>query len=120
MIATLLNQASAAQTASGVSAALAVRQTPTLAVDVNVTAVSGTSPTLTVFLERLGADGVWYPIWSPTVINAAGQTSTSVGPGCATAAVLTNQVRLRWVIGGSASPSVTFSASIIGRSIADA
>ena len=119
MIATLLNQASAAQTTSGVSNALLVRQTPTLAVDINVSAVSGTSPTLNFVLERLGAVGVWYSVgWAPSQITAVGTASTSVGPGCATNAVLTGQVRLRWTIGGT-TPSFTFSASIIGRAIAD-
>jgi len=42
----LLNQASAAQTASGNSAALATTGVEKLAVDCNVTAVSGTSPSI--------------------------------------------------------------------------
>ena len=118
MIETLLNLPSAAQTASGVSAGLLVRQSPTIAVDINVSAVSGTTPTLNLFVERLGADGVWYTLWNPTQITAVGTASTSIGPGCAIAAVLTNQVRLRWVLGGT-TPSFTFSASIIARAIAD-
>lgn len=114
MGATILDLASTAYTASGNSGPLQTGPLYTLAVDVNVTATSGTSPTLTLFLDRLGADGNWYPIWSPTAVTAAGVVSTSVGPGCATAEVPTNNIRLRWVLGGT-SPSFTFSASIIGR-----
>lgn len=114
MGATILTQPSAAVTTSGNSGPLQTGPLYTLAVDVNVSAASGTSPTLTLFLDRLGADGVWYPIWSPTAVTAAGTLSTSVGPGCATAEVPTNNIRLRWVLGGT-SPSFTFSASILGR-----
>ncbi len=114
MGATVLNLASQAYTASGNSGQVQTGPLYTLAVDVNVTAASGTSPTLALFVDRLGADGNWYPIWSPTALTAAGQLSTSIGPGCAVAEVPTNNIRLRWVLGGT-SPSFTFSASIIGR-----
>ncbi len=114
MGATVLNLASQAYTASGNTAPQQTGPLYTLAVDVDVTAASGTSPTLALFVDREGADGVWYPIWSPTALTAAGQLSTSIGPGCAVAEVPTNNIRLRWVIGGT-SPSFTFSASIIGR-----
>lgn len=110
----LLSQASAAYTASGNLPPVLPVAYPTIAVDVNVSAVSGTSPSLSLFLERLGGDGVWYAVWSPTAITAVGAASTSVGPGCATQEVLTNQIRLRWAITGT-SPSFTFSVSIVGR-----
>lgn len=110
----LLNLPSAAQTVSGNSANLDCTAVSTVAVDVNVTAVSGVAPTLNAFLDRLGADGVWYPAWSAAQITAAGVTSTSVGPGCAVGQVLSATVRLRWVIGGT-TPSFTFSASVTGR-----
>ena len=106
-----------AYTASGSSGSISLGPVPraiqALAVDVNVSAASGTSPSLTLILERLAADGNWYQIWSPTAITAAGTASTSVGPGCATAQVFTQTIRLRWVISGT-SPSFTFSASIVG------
>lgn len=105
---------SAAQTVSGNSGSVSCPQVDRLAVDVSVTAVSGTSPTLTLFLERQGLDGIWYAIWSPTAITAAGVASTSVGHGLATAQSITGTIRLRWVIGGT-TPSFTFSASITGR-----
>ncbi len=109
----LLVLPSTVNTAGG-SEALAVGQLTQLAVDVNVTAASGTSPTLTLFLERQGADGVWYAVWSPTAVTAAGVVSTSVGAGLATAALPVPVMRFRWALGGT-TPSFTFSASIIGR-----
>lgn len=112
----LLAQASAAQTAGGCTAPLPVAQgISTLAVNINVTALSGTSPTLTVFVEGQDANGVWYSLWAPSVINATGDTSTSIGPNCVTAVIVPPAIRFRWLVGGSATPTVTFSASIVGR-----
>lgn len=115
MGATLYTQASLAVTAGGVQMFPNNANFPTCTVDIDITVLSGSSPTLTVFLEREGADGVWYPIYSPSALNATGLTSTSVGPGCPTNAVLTSQLRFRWLIGGTSTPTVTFSVSIIGR-----
>lgn len=113
---TLLNQASAAQTTGGVSAPLITEAFTSIAVDVNVSAVSGSgSPTLDLFVERLGADENWYAVWSPSGVTGIGVSSTSIGPGCTIGAVLTGTLRFRWAITGS-TPSFTFSASIVGRS----
>jgi hypothetical protein len=69
--------------------------------------VSGTSPSLQLFLEVLGADGNAYPLWQPAAITAAGLTEAVVSIGAAGA------VRLRWALSGT-SPSFTFSASLEG------
>jgi hypothetical protein len=98
-------------TASGASAPFQVGRLTTLAVDVSVTAVAGAG-TVAPIVERLGDDGVWYPIWNPAALTAVGLTSTSIGAGCTTPAVVTSTLRFRWVITGT---SVTFSASIIAR-----
>lgn len=111
---TVLNSASAAYTASGASASLAVSQYRELAVDVNVTALSGTTPTIQYFVDRLGADGNFYTVWSSASITATGTASTSIGAGCATNAAFGTAVRLRWTVGGT-TPSVTFSASLVGK-----
>ncbi len=110
----VLNQPSTAQTASGNSANLSVQQLSELAVDVNVTAVAGTSPTLNLYIDRLGADGVWYNIWSGTQITAISVQSTSIGAGCITNQSFGSTIRFRWVLGGT-TPSFTFSASIVGK-----
>lgn len=109
---TVLNQASAAQTASGNSADLAVGPFTELAIDANITAVSGTSPTLQLFIDRKGADGIYYQIWNSASVNAVTTVSDSIGPGLNKNQSIGSTIRLRWSIGGT-SPSFTFSASII-------
>ena len=114
-MATLLQQASAPVTASGNSAPIQINAVEYLAVDVSVTAVSGTTPSMLLYVERQGADGNWYPIWTSSAITAIGLTSTSIGSGLATPAALGSTIRLRWAITGT-TPSFTFSASIVGTS----
>lgn len=111
---TVLNQASAAQTATGNSGSLNTSGVARLEIDINVTAATGTSPSLTPSYQQQGADGVWYTVWTGTAITAAGSQRTSIGPGLANQAVVTSAGRLVWTITGT-TPSFTFSASIIGR-----
>ena len=113
----LLNQASAAQTVTGNSAAISATGYQSVLIGVNITAVSGTSPTMTLSLQSLGADGIQYTLWSSASQTATGQVVTSVGPGMAQAQQLGQTIRLVWTIGGT-TPSFTFSASIIGRQAA--
>jgi len=113
---TLLSQASASQNASGTSDDLDVSLCRKIVVDINVTAQSGTSPTVQFSLERKSADGNYTPLWQSAVISASSaQASQSIGPKCATKESLGLTCRLRWTIGGSASPTKTFSASIQGH-----
>ncbi len=114
---TILNRASAAATATGDSGSLAVSNVTMLAVDVNVTAITGgTAPTVQFLLDRQGVDNIWHTVWTGSALSAAGTASVSIGPGLPTNSVLTRAARLRWVFGGTVAPtSVTFSASIIGR-----
>ncbi len=106
--------ASTAETASGNSGSLTVGQFTELAVDVNVSAVAGTTPTLNLYVDRQGSDGIWYTIYTATQVTAVATVSTTIGNGAVTANGFGNTVRLRWVIGGT-TPSFTFSASIIGK-----
>jgi hypothetical protein len=113
---TLLSQASASQNASGSTDDIDVSLCRRIALDINVTAHSGTSPTVQFFLERKSADGLYTVLYQSSVISAStGQVNRSIGPGCATKESLGLTVRLRYVIGGSGSPTKTFSASIIGH-----
>lgn len=82
-------------------------------VGINVTALSGTTPSLQAYLEVLGSDGVWYQVWKPSAITAVGQTVTTLGPNAATGAVWSNQARLRLELTGT-TPSVTLSADVHG------
>ena len=106
--------ASTVETANSNSGNLTVGQFTELAVDVNVSAVSGTSPTLNLYVDRLGADGIWYTIYTAAQVTAVATVSTTIGNGAVTASGFGNTVRLRWVLGGT-TPSFTFSASIIGK-----
>jgi len=87
-----------------------------LAVDVNLTAKTGTSPTIQFFIDRIGADGVAYNIWSSSVVSTVTtQVSASIGSGFSTNQSFGANIQFRWVIGGSATPGFTFSYSIIGK-----
>jgi hypothetical protein len=112
---TILNQASAVVSSSGNSDDLDVSLVKRIAININVTAQSGTSPTVQFFVDRKGADGNYYQIWSSSVVSAVGVVSTTVGPKCTVTEVLGLTVRIRWIIGGTSSPSSTFSISIQGR-----
>jgi hypothetical protein len=86
-----------------------------LAIDISVTARTGTSPTLQFFLDRKGADGVSYNVWSSSPITVAAiQVSASIGAGLASPQSFGSLGIFRWVLGGT-SPNFTFSYSIIGK-----
>jgi hypothetical protein len=106
----VLALASASYTTSSQSATLTVGGLSELAVDVNVTALSGTS--VQFYVDRLGALGNWFNIWQSSALTASGTASTSIGSGLATNQSFGAAVRLRWALTGT---SVTFSASIIGK-----
>src|SRR5260221_338696 len=87
-----------------------------ISLDINTTAQAGTSPTLQIFYERKAADGIYYVLWQSAVLTTATNTvSTSIGAGMAYNQSLGVTGRLRWVVGGSATPTFTFSASIQGK-----
>lgn len=96
---------SAAVTASGtagVSSGFADRTK--LRAQLNVTAVSGTAPTLDVVLEDT-LDGVnWNPLLTFTQVTAAGRQVMNL-PG--NTGVFADQIRVRYTVGG-ATPSFTF------------
>jgi hypothetical protein len=112
---TILNQAASPVSSSGTSNDLDVSLVRHIAIDINVTAQSGTSPTVQFFVDRKGADGNYYQIWSSSVLSSTGTVSTTIGPKCTVKEVLGLTCRLRWTIGGSGGPSSTFSISIQGR-----
>lgn len=114
--ATVLNLGNALRTTSSNSGDLPVGPFSELAVDVNVVGNQGTSPTLTISLTRKGADGIYYPIWTPSAISTStAKLSTAVGAGCAISQSIGSTVRLEWVIGGTSTPGFTFSCSILGK-----
>lgn len=112
--ATTVYTSSGALTATGDSGDLTVSSYSELSLDCNISAVSGSSPTLQLFVDRKGADNTYYPIWQSASIGATTKVSTSIGAGLAYNQGFGSTIKLRWVIGGS-SPSFTASFSIIGK-----
>src|SRR5262249_7051456 len=91
---TVLSQGSAAQTVSGDFGDLDVSSCAQIALDINITAISGTGATITFYVDRKGADGIYYPIWQSSTRNATGQVSTAIGPGAGYAESLGATIRL--------------------------
>lgn len=84
--------------ANGNSGDLFVGDAVALDFDVDVTAIDAAA-TLTLFVERKGADGLYYPIYSPTAVTTVPTIiSQSIGAGLQTAADFGDLVRIRWTI----------------------
>ena len=98
------------------------------ALDVTLTSFSGgSSPSATFALERQGADGVFYQVWTSGATSTAtvwsidlspsGSVQTVSNPNSPASAfhcVFTATARFTYAFGGSPT-SVRFSASLIGR-----
>ena len=119
---TILNQASAMKTSNSDTGNISWGNCSTIAVDVNCTNQQGTSPTLEIFVDRLGADGVTYfNMYDSGAVSVSGASTTavqirrSVGPGCTTGEEIGSSGRVRWEIGGSSTPGAQFSLSIQGE-----
>jgi hypothetical protein len=119
---TILNQASAMHTSNGSTENISWGNASTIALDVNVTNQQGTSPTLEIYVDRLGADGVTYfniydsgAFSVSTASTTAIPKSASIGPGCTYAQELGASGQVRWAIGGSSSPGAQFSISLQGE-----
>lgn len=110
-------QASAASSGTTQNSSdLAVGHLSEVSIDLSTTAQSGTSPTIQYFWERKGADGIYYVLWQSAILTAAANTvSTSIGTGMAYNQSLGLIGRLRWVVGGSATPTYTHSINIYGK-----
>lgn len=110
----ILNVASAAITTTTTSADLSVGDLTELAVDVNITALAGTSPSYTLQINRKGLDGVYYPIYTGSAQTAAGKISLNVGVGASTNVAFGNTIQVVETIAGT-TPSITRSVSVIGK-----
>lgn len=113
---TVYTQASTLITASNNSGALTVGNFVELAIDINLTANQGTSPTIQFFVDRLGVDSIYYNVWSSsTVSSTPTKVSQSIGAGLTLASSFGGTIQFRWTIGGSATPGFTYSVSILGK-----
>lgn len=110
--------ASGALTVSGNSVDLAVGACTEIGIDIDITAESGTSPTIQFFWNRKGADGLYYPLWQTKVIAGTDtfpeKFSASIGAGMAYNQSLGLIGQLSWVLGGT-TPSFTCSANVYGK-----
>ena len=109
--------ASTATTSSSNSGDLTVGPYTEISIDINITAKTGTNPTIQFTYSRKGADGVYYALWQTSLLtNTATQVYTaSIGAGMQYNSSLGATGQLSWVIGGSATPGYTFSANIQGK-----
>jgi hypothetical protein len=109
-------QASGAQTVGASSAAISVGTFREFLVLVNVTTVSGTTPSLAFFVDTSSDGGTtWMQIASGSAITATGFQLIPLGAGSsATPVLFGDTIRLRWTISGT-TPSFTFSAVGIGK-----
>ena len=102
---------SAAQTASGNSGILGgYGPANSLVVQLNVTAVSGVTPTLDMVVEDTVDGTNFFPIATFTQVLVAGASVQSVAP----TASFTDRLRVRWTIGGT-TPSFTFAVQIFAK-----
>ncbi|SRR5258708_4876601 len=104
--------ASAVYSANGYTADLFVGDVTELAFDADVTAID-VGCTLNLYVERKGADGNYYPIFSSAAITAVGLVSQSIGEGLSDNASFGNLVRIRWTV--TASKTATMSISLLGK-----
>lgn len=91
-----------------------------LQLGVNITAITGTTPSLTVIIEgQDDVSGVWYPLLTSAALNATGFTLLTLFPSVTVVAnvsasqVLPTTWRVRYVIAGT-TPAVT---ATIGASL---
>lgn len=84
---------------------------------VNKTANSGTSPTVTVTIQGKDLNGAYYTILASAAISSNGSTYYRVYPGLTASAnavandIMPRQFRVSTAIGGSATPSCTYSVT---------
>lgn len=103
----------AAASASGNSNTLDNQFCRGVTVVVDITAITGTSPTLTVIIEGYDStSGKFYTLLSSAALSAVGTTALTVYPGIAASAnvaasaILPEFWRVRYTIGGT-TPAVT-------------
>jgi len=96
-------------TANGNTADIDVSTVSALEVEIKVTSVSGTSPTLDVYIEgKFEATGDYKPLASQTGITTTGVWFLTINP------LVFRYVRVRWVVGGT-SPS--FAITVVAQAM---
>lgn len=112
----LFQQPSTGLTVAGSSGPISVPQAVDhLEFNINVSALAGTTPSITIIIQGKDADGVWYNLYAPTAISTVSDTSQSIGPGMQTSTVIPDTIQILWTIAGSAGQTVTCSMSLVGE-----
>jgi hypothetical protein len=89
-------------TASGNSSDIDVSTISAMEIEIKVTSVSGTTPTLDVYVEgKFEVSGDYKPLAYQTGITATGSWFFTINP------LIFRYIRVKWVVGGT-SPSFTF------------
>lgn len=112
--AAVLTKASAVISATTNSADLTVGEYQELTIDVDISAVAGTTPGYIISVERKGSDNIYYPIWSSASQTAVGKVSTTIGVGAEVNKGFGDTIRVVENISGT-TPSFTRSVSIKGK-----
>lgn len=86
-----------------------------MALTLDVTAASGTTPTLDVVVEAKDpASGAWFTLKSFAQKTGVSRETIFIGHGADTVFPC-KQMRARWTIGGTATPTFTFSIGATGQ-----
>lgn len=102
---------------TGATGPFDVSQVGSCMVVVNVDTVTGTSPSLGIFLDAQDDLGDWLQVSQATNISGAAQTAAGVvyGIAPATGYILTARARLRWVVSGTTPSFNNVGLNVIGR-----
>lgn len=104
-------------TANGNGADLDVSKYVELDIYVNITAVSGTTPTVVFNLDTKSEDvaPAYGSVFTSSAQTGTGLLISSVGPGTANAKGFGRTVRFRWSATGGTTPSFTVSFTLVGK-----
>ncbi len=102
------------ETSSGTSTMFSIANLGVVGLFVNVAAVSGTLPTLTVNIQHSPDSSTWYDVTGLTTVSLVGITTTAVSLAVMTP--LADYIRCKWTIGGL-NPSFTFTTDLVVYSI---
>ena len=103
--------------ANGNGADIDVSKYVELDVFINITAVSGTTPTVVFNLDTKSEDAApaYGSIFTSSAQTGTGLVISSVGPGTANAKGFGRTVRFRWSAIGGTAPSFTVSFTLVGK-----
>jgi len=105
----ILVHPSATETNSGSSASVGTGNMALCGMFVNVTAASGTLPSMTVQLQHSPDGVVWYNLGN-IAVTVSGVSTASASP--AALALIAEYARISWTISGS-NPSFTFTVDLV-------